>query len=217
MITQVSRLKSEKWINSNEKRGLDLALVGALMPIALPVGSTALGLSRLVDGGETIFRQTRIGRDSRPVTIKKIRTMQHLEEGRSEIDDPSARITRLGAFYRPISIDEILQMENIIKGEMSFVGPRLEQAHVKDQIAAVLPRNEYDEWEDVYNRSIPGGFSTFRIVDRSCEFDDEAIKLKSKLDIADFKNASLCHDVNLIFSAGRMAARHILKTVYNKA
>lgn len=88
-------------------------------------------------GAGPIFAQTRIGRDGKPFTFYKFRSMKpHAEEELEELlkynemegptfkikDDP--RITRFGRFIRMTSIDELPQLWNVLKGEMSIVGPR---------------------------------------------------------------------------------------------
>jgi len=88
-------------------------------------------------GAGPIFSQTRIGRDGKPFTFYKFRSMcPNAEEKLEELlpqnemqgpvfkikDDP--RITRVGKFIRMTSIDELPQLWNVLKGEMSIVGPR---------------------------------------------------------------------------------------------
>ena len=88
-------------------------------------------------GASPIFSQTRIGRDGKPFTFYKFRSMcpnaeEKLEEllPRNEMEGPvfkikdDPRITRVGKFIRKTSIDELPQLWNVLKGEMSIVGPR---------------------------------------------------------------------------------------------
>ena len=87
-------------------------------------------------GAGPIFAQTRIGRDGKPFTFYKFRSMCPNAEAKLEDllpqnemngpvfkikDDP--RITRAGKFIRMTSIDELPQLWNVLKGEMSIVGP----------------------------------------------------------------------------------------------
>lgn len=109
-----------------------LALVG-LSPVFL---ITAVCI-KLEDGGPVFFSQPRMGKDMKPFTFYKFRSMyvdadkklkDLLEENEQTghafkiKNDP--RITKVGRFIRKYSIDELPQLVNIIKGDMSIVGPR---------------------------------------------------------------------------------------------
>jgi O-antigen biosynthesis protein WbqP len=78
----------------------------------------------LFDTGSPIFRQERVGRDQKPFTLMKFRTMRpDTASVASHLADASA-ITPLGAFLRSTKLDELPQLWNVLKGEMSMVGPR---------------------------------------------------------------------------------------------
>jgi lipopolysaccharide/colanic/teichoic acid biosynthesis glycosyltransferase len=109
------------------KRAFDLVLGGAILAAASPLLALLALAIRLDSPGPALFRQRRLGRDGRPFTIFKFRTMAHgsthlgsgLETSR---DDP--RITRLGRVLRNRRLDELPQLLNVLRGEMSLVGPR---------------------------------------------------------------------------------------------
>lgn len=112
------------------KRTMDviLAFVSGLA-LALPMVIIAM-LIKLDSPGPAIFRQERLGKDGKPFTIYKFRTM-YLD---AEADGPQwakrndCRCTPLGRFLRHTRLDELPQLWNILKGDMSIVGPRPERA-----------------------------------------------------------------------------------------
>ncbi len=80
----------------------------------------------LEDRGPVFYRQVRAGKDGRPITVAKFRTMVPEAEKRGPAwtleNDP--RITRVGKLLRRTALDELPETWSIWKGDMSFVGPR---------------------------------------------------------------------------------------------
>jgi lipopolysaccharide/colanic/teichoic acid biosynthesis glycosyltransferase len=121
---------------------VDFVLAALLLVLAAPVMLVTAVLVKLTSPGPAIYRQTRTGRDGRPYTIYKIRTMAHNCESKTgprwaTRNDP--RVTRLGAFLRRTHLDELPQLWNVLKGDMSLVGPRPERPEFVAQFDKVIP------------------------------------------------------------------------------
>lgn len=105
--------------------------------------------------GPILYRQVRVGRDGRPFTLYKFRTMRPDAEREtgpvwSGPDDP--RVTPFGRRLRRWHLDEIPQIINVLRGEMRLVGPRPERPEFAADLRARLPR--YDE-----RLSVPPGIT----------------------------------------------------------
>jgi O-antigen biosynthesis protein WbqP len=106
------------------KRLVDIAGAVVALIVAAPVMAVAAIAIRLHDGGPALFRQQRIGRNGRPFTLLKFRSMP---VGTPAVPSAEARLlpfTPVGSLIRRTNIDELPQLLNVLAGEMSLVGPR---------------------------------------------------------------------------------------------
>ena len=104
-------------------RTLDVAIafIGLLSLSPLIFILILLGL---LDTGQPIFRQIRLGKHQRPFKLLKFRSMRlDTASVATHLADKSA-ITPFGKFLRRTKLDELPQLWNVLKGEMSLVGPR---------------------------------------------------------------------------------------------
>jgi lipopolysaccharide/colanic/teichoic acid biosynthesis glycosyltransferase len=127
-------------------RALDIVVAAIALLLLSPVLLIIAIVIRVESSGPALFRQRRIGRDVKPFTVNKFRTMragssheahrkfvQNLIAG----EKPAAvegtprfkmaadpRITRAGRLLRKTSLDELPQLWNVLRGDMSLVGPR---------------------------------------------------------------------------------------------
>lgn len=154
------------------------------------------------DGGQAIYGHHRIGRNGKPFSCLKFRTMvinsdeilQNLLE-----NDPLAkaewerdfklkadpRITPIGHFLRRTSLDELPQLWNVLKGEMSLVGPR-------PIVAEELSR--YDGDVDYYFMAKPGMTGLWQVSGRN----DVDYQKRVYLDAWYVKNWSLWNDIVIL-------------------
>jgi len=123
------------------KRAIDLVLAVITAPIWLILGAVVWGAVKLDSPGSAIYRQTRLGRNNRPFTLHKFRTMvvDAEEDGPrfAAPDDP--RITRVGRFLRMSRLDEIPQLWDVIRGDLSIVGPRPERPVFVEEYENSIP------------------------------------------------------------------------------
>ncbi|WP_274717413.1 sugar transferase [Thermoleophilum album] len=128
------------------KRLIDLTVGGALLLLVAPLMAVVAVAIKLDSPGPVLFRQRRAGKNGRPFTMLKFRTMCVNAEERlqelidvDELDEPvfkirnDPRVTRVGRWLRRLSIDELPQLINVVRGDMSLVGPRPEETWLVDR------------------------------------------------------------------------------------
>lgn len=117
-----------------------LAFFGLLL--ALPF-LFVLYIIGLFDTGSPIFKQERVGKNKKPFTLVKFRTMAVDTASVASHLASSASITPYGRFLRKTKLDELPQLWNVLKGEMSLVGPRPGLFNQTDLTAAREAKNVF--------------------------------------------------------------------------
>ena len=171
-----------------------------ILVLSLPAFLVAVVGIKLTSPGPIIFRQQRSGKNGRPFTMYKFRSMSTDAEMRlaelqqqNEMSGPvfkvgnDPRVTSFGRWLRKTSIDELPQLINVLQGSMSLVGPR------------PLPLYEVEKFENSAQRrrlSVkPGLTCLWQISGRNnvTDFDDWV-----RLDLAYIDNWSIWLDIKIL-------------------
>jgi lipopolysaccharide/colanic/teichoic acid biosynthesis glycosyltransferase len=196
------------------KRALDIVGSACLMTAFSPAFLAIAALVKMTSRGPVLFRQSRLGRDGKPFTMLKFRTMQvnaddaihrqyvtkFIESAQTGgapregqvfkiVGDP--RVTSIGHFLRRSSLDELPQFWNVLMGDMSLVGPR-----------PPLPY-EVDCYKPWHRRRLteakPGVTGLWQVVGRSRTTFDEMVRL----DLRYARTHSLGIDLKILLATPR--------------
>jgi len=197
------------------KRLMDIVLSSMLLLLLSPLLLLIALLIKLDSPGPVIFRQARIGKDGKPFTMLKFRSMRQdadprvhqehmrrLIRGADNSGNPAGdengnggeragklsndgRVTRVGRIIRKTTLDELPQLCNILKGEMSLLGPRPSLPYEVEL---------YSDWHMRRLTVLPGMTSLWAVRGRAnIPFDDQV-----RLDIAYIENQSLWLDLKTL-------------------
>ncbi len=191
------------------KRSLELTVSLLFLPLLLLIIGL-LGLLIILDSpGPVFYQQPRIGRNGKPFTVYKFRSMyQDAMERLDKIlaSDPDAktewetffklkndpRITRMGVFLRQTSLDELPQIFNVLGGGMSLVGPR---PVLEEEITTY-----YKEYSDYYQMVRPGITGLWQVSGRN----NVDYAMRVRLDAWYVLNWSVWLDIMILFQTIRV-------------
>jgi lipopolysaccharide/colanic/teichoic acid biosynthesis glycosyltransferase len=110
----------------------DYAVAIIALLLGWPIMLLAALALRLEGNGPILFRQARVGFNSKPFMMYKFRTMtvDRNDDGSLGPYRNIQRITPVGKFLRRTSIAALPQLINVLRGEMSVIGPRPQVANV---------------------------------------------------------------------------------------
>ena len=171
--------------------------------LLLPVFAVIIIAIRVSSKGQAVFKQERAGKDGRPFTFYKFRTMRADVDpfGASPKSGDDPRLTMVGKFLREYSLDELPQLFNVLKGNMSIVGPR------------PLYISQMAEWNERQKKRLlvkPGLTGLAQISGRG-ELTRED---KLELDVKYVETASFCTDIKMILITVIQVFRR--KSIYEK-
>ena len=164
---------SRRTASGNYKAWFDMTVLVLahllLFPLFLMLWTGIPILIWLGDQGPVFYKQLRVGKNGRIISVLKFRTMvlDAENEGPAWTTEGDPRVTRVGRLLRRTALDELPEVLNIWKREMSFVGPRaldVEEQHALEQVVPgfekrlqVLPgltglAQIYDLTDDAHNK-----------------------------------------------------------------
>jgi exopolysaccharide biosynthesis polyprenyl glycosylphosphotransferase len=189
------------------KRMIDIVGSTLLLTLLSPLLAAISLMIALDSGRPVLFRQRRAGKDGKPFTMVKFRTMvpgadkrlaelvdlKTLDEPAYKIaDDP--RVTRSGRLLRRFSLDELPQFFNVLKGDMSLVGPRPEE----EAVVAL-----YDERQRIRLAVKPGMTGPMQVYGRGdLTFEERLAMERDYLD-----NLSVTGDLAILLRTPRAIVR----------
>ncbi len=217
-VMELQRTPLEGW-GRVAKRAMDIAGAALGLIVLSPLFILTALCIQLDTAGPIFYRQTRLGRNTKPFQIYKFRSMkkeyctgeayggmtakQFEEKLRKETNERTGplfkmrrdpRVTKVGRFIRRWRMDELPQLFNVLRSEMSLLGPR---PHLPEEA------QKYDK----YHRklfTIKPGMSGMAQVNGNAglSFEQEA-----KLDIGYIENWSLWLDIILLLKTFTILTR----------
>lgn len=196
--------KGENIGNTFIRRSFEIviALVGLLISIPfLIIASIAIALD---SRGSIIYTQLRIGKNSKPFRLYKLRSMINNAEKDSGVvwaEKNDSRITRVGKIIRKLHIDEIPQMWNVLIGDIGLVGPRPERPEF------VISLNKEIPYYFLRHIQKPGftGWSQIKFRYARSVLDS---KEKFEYDLYYLANKSLLLDLGIVFKTVQIIFTH---------
>jgi len=204
------RLGSQKntFLFNKIKHALDALIVLPVLLLLLPLFLVLAAAIKLTSTGPVFFTARMMGKNSKPFTMYKFRSMLadtenephkdyvkklingeiHQDSGKGGVFKitEDQRVTSVGKLLRKFSLDELPQLINVIKGEMSLVGPR-----------PCLPY-EYEIYKDWHKKRLsvrPGISGVWQVAGRSAvAFEDMVL-----LDLYYIYNRNLSLDANILY------------------
>ena len=194
-IISVRPEPQESMLNRFFKRAFDtlfaLFIIVFVISWLLPILAI---LIKLESKGPVFFKQLRSGRNNKPFTCYKFRSMKvNIDADKLQASPMDHRITKIGAFMRRTSIDELPQFFNVLIGNMSTVGPRPHMLSHTKQYAQLIDRYM------VRHFLKPGITGWAQVNGLRGETNTESMQKRVELDVWYLENWSFLLDLKIIF------------------
>ena len=176
--------------NAVMKRAMDIVISLIAIILTSPLMLIAVIGVKLSSPGPIIFRQERVGKNNKPFTIYKFRSMRvNNEEQTGWTTAEDKRKTRFGTFLRKTGIDELPQFFNVLFGSMSIIGPRPELPTFVEKYSKTVPLYK------VKHQVKPGITGLAQIYGFR---GDTSIEGRIEMDIKYIENWSLFNDIKIL-------------------
>lgn len=191
-----------EYLNSWQKRALDLSCCLIISPVVIPLMAMSGLAVKLIDGGEIVYSQGRVGKDGQIFNLYKLKTIPNtpssmIANAQFVPGVKAHEATRLGKFLRRWGINELPQIINIVKGDMSIFGIRpLPESYFKiyqelPNIQDLVPR-----WKQSHCIARPAWISLTagkgrHLLDRT----EQGVRRRMRYEIFYTQKASFCFDL----------------------
>lgn len=181
------------------KRVLSVGIAGVLLVLFAPLMLLVAAAVKLDSPGPVIFRQKRVGKNGKPFTLYKFRSMYQnadREGNHQPAKENDRRCTRVGRWLRATRVDELPQLFNIVLGDMYFVGPRPFVPNQEEELVAKIPYYS-QRW------TVRPGATGWAQVNRGyCATVEDNIE-KLSYDLFYIKNMSVGLDLLILFKTAK--------------
>ena len=177
------------------KRLLDIVVATLVVVPAFPIWLLVALAIKIESKGPVLYRQERVGKNSKRFVINKFRSMVDEAEtvtGPVWAEAEDTRITKVGRLLRRFRLDEVPQFFNVFSGDMSVVGPRPERPYFVQKLV--------EEFPFYYRRhKIRPGITGWAQIKHSYDSSLSDVKEKLKYDFFYIENSSLSLDFLIMF------------------
>lgn len=176
------------------KRLMDVAISVVVMLLLVPFYLFITIRVMFDSKGSPIYKQERVGKNGKPFTMYKFRSMIVSAEKEQPLlatpDDD--RITKYGRHMRKYRIDELPQFWNVLKGDMAIVGPRPERQFFIDRMVASEP-------DYFFLQKIRPGITSLGMVKFGYADNVDKMLKRFKYDLIYLENMSLMLDFKVLY------------------